>query len=346
MTIINAVAGAGDEAKLVSIDNAVTEFPQTFSPPTGYDGLASVTVQAPANFKASNIKKDVEIAGVTGTYEGSATNEKLVARCDGTLTDLTLSDLDGLTSVTDSAFYRLKSLKSVVLPDTVTSIGDYAFMYSSVESVDIPYGVTSIGKGCFSYTKLTEIIIPDSVTTIGYEAYSQCASVRKLTLSNSLTTIPSYCFYGLQMVQSIIIPEGVESIDVYAFASHYYLNTLQLPTTLRKIGNGAFQSGSYLTAVDIPEGVESIGDWAFSGNSALKNVAISSTVSSVGSRCFDNCSQLVSLTMMPTTPPTLGTYAFNGDTKMVITVPKGTLEAYKSATNWSEYADKMVEAEE
>ena len=69
MTIINAVTGAGADPQLVSIDNAVTEFPQTFSPPTGYDGLSSVTVQAPANFKASNIKKDVEIAGVTGTYE-------------------------------------------------------------------------------------------------------------------------------------------------------------------------------------------------------------------------------------------------------------------------------------
>ena len=298
MTIINAVAGAGDDAKLVSIDNAVTEFPQTFSPPTGYDGLSSVTVQAPANFKASNIKKDVEIAGVTGTYEGDADAELLKQLTADTLEVIPASVTEGLSKTPVYWVYDKSSVKEVQLSDSVTELGE--------RSVYNCPNLTTINTG--------------KVTTFGYSCMEENTNLKSVDLS-SATSLSLYCFRNSGL-ESVKVPQ-LCSMSGSCFAYCYSLKTAEI----------CCAGGS--------------NDEIFGSCTALTDVRILDGSTEINSRAFIWCEKLVNLVLEPVTPPTLGDRALLGtSSSLVITVPKGSLDAYKSATNWSEYADKMVEAEE
>ena len=125
---------------------------------------------------------------------------------------------DSVTYIGESAFCNCSGLKSVTIPDSVTYIGESAFRCSGLTSVTIPDSVTSIGErafyNCFS---LTSITIPDSVTSIGEGAFSDCYRLRSVTISNSLTSIGSSAFYNCSGLTSVTIGNGVTSIGEHAF---------------------------------------------------------------------------------------------------------------------------------
>ena len=108
----------------------------------------------------------------------------------------------------------------------------------------------------------------------------------------------------------------------------------------------AFSRAPIKTIV-IPDGVTNIGASAFNICKSLESAIVPASVTSMGNGCFMQCTALTKVTMLPTTPPTLANaLAFYGCDYVSIIVPKGCGEAYKSATNWSEYADKITEASE
>lgn len=118
--------------------------------------------------------------------------------------------------------------------------------------------------------------------------------------------------------------------------------------SVTSIGNGAFADCSGLTFVMFSNSVTSIGSSAFSGCTGLTSITIPDSVTSIGNWAFSGCIKLSSVKMLPTTPPTLGgNQVFNNTAAdLQIVVPKGTLDAYKTAANWSTYASKMVEVSE
>lgn len=107
----------------------------------------------------------------------------------------------------------------------------------------------------------------------------------------------------------------------------------------------AFVLCNKLTNVTIPDSVTTIGYYAFMQCPELSSITIGSGVTSIGESAFYNCSDLTSITLLPTTPPRLDSSAFSLiSSRAVFTVPKGTVDAYKAAPGWSEYASKIVEA--
>ena len=126
---------------------------------------------------------------------------------------------DSVTNIGDYAFWGCKSLKSLVIPDSVTSIGDYAFDdCTSLSSLVIPEGVTSIGhcafRGCYS---LSNIVIPNGVTSIEDCAFSRCKSLVEVVIPDSVTSIGYWAFEGCRSLNDIIIPDSVTSIGDGAF---------------------------------------------------------------------------------------------------------------------------------
>ena len=163
------------------------------------------------NAKA-NIKSAIEAQGVTvpsnatlDTYNSYVANiplAKLIAR------DITFKSIvipNGITKIGNYAFYNYNNLTSVTIPNGVTSIGQYAFYgCKGLTSITIPDSVTSIGtyafKGC---TSLTSVTIPNSVTSIGQNAFLDCTSLTSVTIGNSVTSIGQNTFYNCSGLTSI-----------------------------------------------------------------------------------------------------------------------------------------------
>ena len=181
---------------------------------------------------------------------------------------------DGVTSIGDSAFFDCTSLTSVTIPDSVTSIGEYAFYNcTSLTSVTIPNSVTSIGEYTFyNCTSLTSVAIPDSVTSIGEYAFSHCTSLTSVTIPDSVTSIGRYAFYYCTSLTSVTIPDSVTSIGEYAFYDCTSLTSVTIPDSVTSIGDGAFSYCESLTSVTIPDSVTSIGWHAFDGCTSLTGI--------------------------------------------------------------------------
>ena len=214
------------------------------------------------------------------------------------------------TKVKDSVFAGYKKLTSVTIPDTVTSIGDSAFSNCSMTSIVIPNRVTSIGKHAFSGCELlTSIAIPSSVSSIGIEAFRGCSGLTRV----DITDMDSWL-----------------NID---FDSSFYTNPLYCAHNL-------YLNGELVTEVTIPSGSD-IKDNAFAGCTSLTSIVLPETTTLIGRTAFWDCTNLTSITILATTPPTLGGQTFENCTKAVIYVPASSVETYKTASLWTDYADKI-----
>ena len=185
----------------------------------------------------------------------------------------------------------------IVIPNNVTSIGDYAFRYCiNLTSVTIPNNVTSIGNSAFRYcTNLTSVTIPNNVTDIGNYAFYECKNLSSVTIGNNVTSIGERAFCWCESLTSITIPNGVTSIGDYAFAACKNLTSITIPDSVTSIGNGAFSNCERLTSITIPDSVTSIGDWAFSYCYSLTSVTISDSVTDIVGNAFWGCRRLKKL---------------------------------------------------
>jgi len=176
------------------------------------------------------------------------------------------------------------TLKSVVIEDGVTSIGEWAFCdCSSLTSVTIPEGVTSIGYEAFyNCSSLTSVTIPEGVTIIDGDAFSGCCSLTSVTIPEGVTSIRGGAFAGCSSLTSVTIPEGVTSIDYETFRDCSNLTSVTIPESVTSICEQAFCGCSSLTSVTIPEGVTSIGGSAFSGCNKLSKILLPASVNSIG----------------------------------------------------------------
>ena len=167
-----------------------------------------------------------------------------------------------------------KSQTSYTIPDSVTSIGNWAFDgCTGLTSITIPNSVTSIGAHAFDgCTGLTSITIPNSVTSIGYMAFYGCTGLTSITISNSVTSIGDGAFEYCSGLTSITIPNSVTSIGDVAFCCCTGLTSITIPNSVTSIGFGAFKYCSSLTSITIPNSVTCIGDVAFYECTGLKDV--------------------------------------------------------------------------
>ena len=198
-----------------------------------------------------------------------------------------LSNLMGYGSSNIKLYLNNKPVTELVIPDSVTSIVDFAFWCcSGLTSVTIPDSVTSIGSSAFlGCSGLTSITIPNSVTSIGWSAFEYCNGLESITLPfigaelNGTENTHFRDIFGIYIpssLKTVIISNGsgVTSIGENAFYDCNVLTSITIPDSVTSIGDRAFLGCSGLTSVTIGTGVISIGDAAFSGCSGLENIYI------------------------------------------------------------------------
>ena len=196
-----------------------------------------------------------------------------------------------------SKFIGRRSLTSLVIPDSVTNIGDYAFSgCSSLSSVVIPDRVTSIGDCAFeNCSSLTDIVIPDGVTNIGKCAFEGCRSLTDIVIPDGVTSIGDCAFENCFSLTGIVIPDSVTGIGKFAFDGCSSLSSVVIPDSVSCIGSGAFKNCSSLSSLVIPDCVTSIGNYAFAYCKSLTDIVIPNSVTSIGDNAFRHCSSLSSV---------------------------------------------------
>ncbi len=226
------------------------------------------------------------------------------------------------TKIGVGVFYGCDNLKNITIPKSVTKIMPYAFngyTGSLVVNCNIP-AAASGSEGAFYGGEFKSVTIGNNVTTIGDYAFYDCSSLTSVTIGDSVTTIGYGAFSDCSSLTSVTIPDSVTTI-----------------------GEWAFSDCSSLTSVTIPNSVTTIGEVAFAWCSSLTGVTIGEGVTTIGQSAFYHCPNLTSAYCKATTPPAGDSIMFyDCSSDLKIYVPVESVEAYKSALYWSDYADAIV----
>ena len=209
----------------------------------------------------------------------------------------------------------------------------------------LKYSIDPDKRNRYYQDAITKIEFGDSVTSIGNSTFNSCHSLTSITIPDSVTSIGNSAFNSCNSLTSITIPDSVTSIGDSAFNSCYSLTSIIIPGSVTSIGKFAFNNCYSLTSITIPDSVTSIGQSAFSNCYSPTSITIPDSVTSIGNSAFGNCYGMAEYHLRPTTPPTLSNInLFNSiSSDCIIYVPQGSLEAYKTATNWTTYASYMQE---
>lgn len=228
----------------------------------------------------------------------------------------------GMTTIPNECFGSILTLLSVNIPETITSIGSYAF---------------------YNCQNLQEVILPNTISTLNSYTFSYCYSLNKINIPSNVTTLGSGLFHSCYSLQEIDLPESITTIQNSVFNSCYSLQQINIPANVTSIGNSAFGYCYSLSEINIPVNVTSIGSSTFTYCYSLSEITIPTNVTSIGSSAFAYCYGLKEIHMLPTTPPTIQSDTFRSLTSdCTIYVPSASLSAYQSATNWSALASQMV----
>ena len=279
------------------------------------------------------ISEDETYAEVIG-YEGTATKVRIADAYNGL----------PVKNIVANAFYNKYKIVSVIIPNSVTSIGYAAFAdCDNLTSVVIGDSVEIIDAAAFSYCRsLTSVVIPDSVTTIGSYAFSDCGQLTSVVVGDGVTTICQAAFESCYSLTSLVIGNGVTTIAAELFGVCRSLTNITVSegnSVYKDIDGNLYSKdgktliqyaiGKSATEFIIPNTVTAIGAYAFEDCTSLTRLVIGDGVTTIGSAAFYNCSSLTSI-VIPDSVTSIAFLAFDDCDSLASVYYKGT------AVEWAE----------
>lgn len=267
------------------------------------------------------------------------------------------------------------TLTAIVLPDTITKIGESAFKNcTNLENINITESITVFGNQCFNgCAKLTgTLTIGANVTSIGYVAFNGtgytklvynavsatgytsvggdifAATISEVEFGTGVKRIPESFMAGNTSLTSIVIPEGVTEIGKYAFRNATALASISLPDSLESLGaytdNGLTFMGTKITSIVIPDKVTEMPRNMFALCNELVSITYGSGITQANYVASAALPKLAEIIFTSATPPTISTDFLEDQTlaNLQIKVPAAAVDAYKAAENWTAYADRIV----
>ena len=244
-----------------------------------------------------------------------------------------------LEKIGNGAFYNLKGLADISIPENVTSIGDEAFYNTGLTSIDLPANLKIIGRYAFSGTKLKKVVLPSQVETIGNHAFS-IESLESVHIPKSLKSVTSSystryiyhaswksvewgeyynaIFSGDKNLKTVTFEDGISEI-ISGLFKETGINKIDLPSSVTKIGSSAF-ANSDLTTINLPSSLSEIQDFAFA-NTKLKEITIPDSVEKIGYGAFDSVKTLDKV-ILPTNLKEISSKTFYKTNISKITIPE------------------------
>ena len=282
------------------------------------------------------------------------------------LSSVTISD--NVTSLGENLFNQAWRLEHLKIGSGITQIPGFAFQNigsaSTKPDLDLSanVGLNLEGYG-FYFCYFNNVIFPNNCTLSSSSFYHCSASTLSFGTGTIISNVNAFgsTFYLCNI--SNIDLNGVTLIGANAFANASGFTSITIPSSVTTFGDLAFSGASSLNSVTIdyaPNAVlgvnqfkdlsitsltigshpTRIGGNMFQNCSGLTTLVIPSNISSIGSSAFEGCSGLTSITVHSVTPPTLGSSAFN-NTSCPIYVPPESVDTYKAADGWSDYASRI-----
>ena len=237
------------------------------------------TIQPRYDYTLSKNAQDEDVATITKYY--------------GSVAAIIVPDtIDGypVVAIGNEAFSGNKYLTAILLPDCITSIGDYAFADTNLDSLVLPAELSKLGRRILSGNNgVTEITIPKTLKSVS-SAYLYGmdgdgpftgSNIQIATIETGMTEIPGHLFHQNNTLISVEIPDTVVKIDEYAFAQTG-LESIKIPDTVTRLEEGVL-AGTKLTELKLPRNIEFIGRKILSGNTGVTEIIIPKRLKSVGS---------------------------------------------------------------
>lgn len=253
----------------------------------------------------------------------------------------------GLVSIASHTCYACNSLKNVYLPQDLVSIEAYAFEHCiQLEEIILPKTTKFIGKRAFyDCLYLKSINIPSGILSIEDDVFRYS----HLPITGDIRYADTYALESTdKTLESYTIRDNTRFIGSSAFSHCSNIKEINLPPTVIQISGYAFYGCVGLMNITIPAEVHHIGDSAFCECSNLKSIILPEKIDCICHRAFGNCTSLNSVYCKAKTPPTAFSEsknwswsAFSTGSELKIYVPTESVDAYKAADGWKDYADAI-----
>lgn len=282
-------------------------------------------------------------ASNTGSYLFTG-NHTAVNQNRAVLNSVKKIELGSNVTIGNYAFAFMPSLETITMP-TVSTIGTSSLYYcNSLKFCVIPNGITSIQTSMFqnAYT-LEGVSLSETCSEIGNNAFSECRKLKRITIASGTTSLGSSAFLNCSSLEEVIISNTINSIPTYCFSGCSVLN-FEIPSNVETIGTYAFQGNGKAKGFNIPVGVTVISSNAFNVCTASSYFKFLGNITNIAASAFfqDASVEFYDFTNCTRVPTLSNTSAFTGINYSKIVVPDSLYDSWIAASNWSNYASKII----
>ena len=219
--------------------------------------------------------------------------------------------------------FEESQLKTIILPNSLTKIGGYAFRNeTSLTEIIIPDSVIEIGSNAFDgCSNLEKVTLSKNIKKLSFRMFNECVKLKNIKIPYGVTEIDTYAFYRCKSLESIVMPDTITDVGSYSFGGDEKLKKVTLSKKLTYIPYSCFSSCSSLEKIVIPDSVTIINQYAFNFCSKLKKVVLPKKLKQIGNAAFNACA--IKEISLPSTLTSIGRTAFAGNDFEKIVIPSG-----------------------